>query len=138
MKSLQNTLSQQFSYAWQFVVVKPGFIQLASDIINRFKDKGWKMTRITTKQLTLREARRLYLVHKQEDFYDNLCKYMSSDLSVGIIFEKPGAFVGKEMFKETEKIKEEIREKWGKDDMRNVLHSSDTLSAMEHESEIYF
>lgn len=137
MKSLQSTLSQQFSKAWIFAVVKPGFIDLSQDVIEIFENVGWKLKRIRTKQLTIQEARRLYAVHKKEDFYKDLCEYMASDMSVGIIFEKPGV-INKDMYEEVDKIKDKIRKKWGKDDMRNVLHSSDSLSAMEHEAEIYF
>lgn len=137
MISLVESLARQFSNAWIFAVVKPGFEKYCTDIVEMFKKKGWKLSRTRTKQLTYREAKQLYLVHKDEDFYEDLCKYMSSDISVGLIFEKPGQ-VSKSMFEEVDKIKDTIREKWGKDDMRNVLHSSDSLSAMEHESEIYF
>lgn len=137
MISLVESLARQFSNAWIFAVVKPGFEKYCKDIVEMFKKKGWNLSRTRTKQLTYREAKQLYLVHKDEDFYEDLCRYMSSDISVGLIFEKPGQ-VGKSMFEEVDKIKDTIREKWGKDDMRNVLHSSDSLSAMEHESEIYF
>lgn len=137
MISLVESLARQFSNAWIFAVVKPGFEKYCTGIVEMFKKKGWKLSRTRTKQLTYREAKQLYLVHKDEDFYEDLCKYMSSDISVGLIFEKPGQ-VSKSMFEEVDKIKDTIREKWGKDDMRNVLHSSDSLSAMEYESEIYF
>lgn len=137
MKSLLYSLAQQFDESWIFMVVKPGFTDLTSDIIHMFEEKGWNLSRIRTKQLTLREAHRLYMVHKDEDFYEKLCRYMASDLSVAIILKKPGK-VNKDMFEETGKIKDEIRKKWGKDDMRNVLHSSDSLSAMENEAQIYF
>ena len=62
---------------------------------------------------------------------------MSSDISVGLIFEKPHQ-LDKKTFQEVDKIKDYIRDKWGEDDMRNVLHSSDSFSAMENESQIYF
>jgi nucleoside diphosphate kinase len=137
MKPLSYTLAQLFNRAWIFVVIKPGFLNRAQDIVNIFNEHGWKLSRTRTKQLTLREAKTLYLIHKDEDFYDDLCNYMSSDISTGMIFEKSGQ-INKEMFEETNKIKDQIREAWGESDMRNVLHSSDSLSAMESESQIYF
>lgn len=137
MRSLSFSLSQQFNKAWIFAVVKPGFIKLAPDIISMFEERGWKLARITSKQLQLREAHRLYMVHKKEDFYEDLCEYMASDLSVGMIFERPGR-INKDMFKDVDELKDEIRKKWEENDMRNVLHSSDSLSAMEQESQIYF
>lgn len=137
MKSLSQTLASQFERAWIFVVIKPGFTNLAQDIIGEYAEHGWTLKRIRTKQLLLQEAHRLYAVHKKEDFYEDLCKYMSSDISVGIIFEKNGK-PNKDMFKQTNEIKEGIRDRWGESDMRNVIHSSDSLSAMSQEAEIYF
>ena len=137
MISLVESLARQFSDAWIFAVVKPGFENKCKDIIELFEKKGWKLSRTRTKQLTLREAHQLYLVHKKEKFYEDLCEYMASDISVGLIFEKPGK-ISKAIFDEVGKIKDIVREKWGRDDMRNVLHSSDSLSAMERESELYF
>ena len=36
------------------------------------------------------------------------------------------------------KLKDEIREKYGESDMRNVLHSSDSYKNFTHESQVYF
>lgn len=138
MKSLIQTLSQQFmTHPWIFVVIKPGFIGCAKEIINIFKEHGWSLQRTRTKQLLLREAKLLYKAHQKEDFYDSLCKYMSSDLSTGLIFTKGGE-LNKNDFKEVDEIKDYIRKKYGESDMRNVIHSSDSLSNMELEASIYF
>ena len=137
MITLIESLARQFGTAWIFAVVKPGFENRCKDIIEMFEKKGWKLTRTRTKQLTFREAKQLYYVHRKEDFYNDLCEYMSSDISVGLIFEKPGQ-ISKSMFEEVNKIKDVVRNKWGKSDMKNVLHSSDSLSAMENEAQIYF
>ena len=37
-----------------------------------------------------------------------------------------------------DKIKDEIRKKWGKDDMKNAMHSSDSLQNAARESNIIF
>jgi len=137
MKTFSETLAAQFNRAWIFVIVKPGFENLSYTVVERFAADGWKLRRTKPKQLILSEAKRLYAVHKGEDFYDALCKYMSSDISVGMIFEKDMP-MGEQVFKEVGKIKEEIRKEYGESDMRNVLHSSDSLSAMSEESQIYF
>jgi nucleoside diphosphate kinase len=41
-------------------------------------------------------------------------------------------------FGEVKKIKDEIREKYGESDMRNVLHSSDSQENMDAEALIFF
>jgi nucleoside diphosphate kinase len=80
------------------------------------------------------EAKSLYLVHKDEDFYEDLCKYMSSDLSTALILYKKSDNI----FKDFEKLKDKIREEYGESDMRNVIHSSDSYKSFTHESQIYF
>ena len=80
------------------------------------------------------EAKELYKVHAQEDFYEDLCKYMSSGLSTAMILYKKSDNV----FKDFEKLKDKIREEYGESDMRNVIHSSDSYKNFTHESQIYF
>jgi nucleoside-diphosphate kinase len=107
----------------------------AEDIIKLFEQYGWKMVQTRPKKLTLVEAKKLYAVHKKEDFYDALCNYMTSGESMAIKFQKPNCT---DVFREADAIKDLIRKKWGENDMRNVLHSSDSFTHMEEESSIYF
>lgn len=118
-----------------FVVLKPGSLDLAQVVIERFEKDGWQVERTITKKLLLSEARRLYAVHKKEDFYKDLCEYMSSGISRAFIFYNPNS---KKPFKEVKVIKDEIRENYGESDMRNVLHSSDSTKNMEKEMSVYF
>lgn len=120
-----------------FVVIKPGFLDLSKDIIEKYKKHGWKVDRMITKQLTSKEAKDLYAIHKEEDFYESLWKYMSSDKTLGIIFKKSSK-LNTDTFKEAGILKDEIRKEWGESDMRNVVHSSDSLEHMKEESSIYF
>ena len=39
---------------------------------------------------------------------------------------------------EMDKLKDQIRNKWGKDDMKNAMHSSDSLQNVKRESKIIF
>ena len=136
MESLGSSLVDDSKYNI-FVIVKPGSLGLIPEVVKTFEDKGWVLDRIRPKHLLLDEAKRLYDVHKKEDFYEDLCKYMSSDVSVGIIFTKDKP-MSKKMFAETGKIKDGIRKKYGESEMRNVLHSSDSLERMQIERGIYF
>ena len=120
-----------------FTVVKPGFLNLTQKIIEKFEEKGWQVSKIRTKQLLLKEAHALYAIHKEKDFYKDLCEYMSSGPSTAIIYSKPGP-MDKNIFKEVEEIKDEIRNKYGESDMRNVMHSSDSLEHMNNEKDVYF
>lgn len=134
MKTLLEHIMESVS-SEVFVVLKPGALNLAQTVIERFAQDGWKMKKTTTKQLLLSEAKQLYYVHKKEDFYKDLCEYMSSAPSRAFIFTKEGT---KNPFKEVAAIKEEIREKYGESEMRNVLHSSDSAKNMAKEMCIYF
>lgn len=136
MKGLQEYIIESLDMNNRvFVVLKPGSLDLAQVVIERFGEDGWSVERTITKKLLLSEARRLYAVHKKEDFYKDLCDYMSSGISRAFIFYNPSS---KKPFKEVKIIKDEIREKYGESDMRNVLHSSDNITNMEKEMSVYF
>lgn len=138
MKTLTSYLSTNISDPMRkdhvFVIIKPGFYNLANDLFATFIDHGYKIVKSKTKRLSLEEAKSLYKVHSKEDFYNDLCKYMSSDLTTAFILKKKSDNI----FKEFEKLKDQIREKYGESDMRNVLHSSDSYKNFTHESQIYF
>lgn len=138
MESLTNYLSSNISDPMRkdhiFVIIKPGFYNLSSELFKIFTEHGYTTIKSKTKRLTLEEAKSLYKVHNKEDFYNDLCKYMSSDLTMAFILKKKSDNI----FKEFAKLKDEIREKYGESDMRNVLHSSDSYKNFTHESQIYF
>lgn len=118
-----------------FVVVKPGFLDKSNQIIDKFARAGFKFMKMRTKQLTMGEAKRMYYVHKDEDFYYKLCKYMSSGPCLGILFDARGI---EEPFKVTDELKDKIRKQFGQDDMRNCLHSSDNVENMQKEMSVFF
>ena len=136
MKALKDFINESVEqYKKILVVIKPGFLNNAAEILSIYKEKSWKLKFSTIKQLQLSEAEELYKVHKKEDFYKSLCEYMSSDITRAMIFVKN---TDKNEFEEATTIKDEIRKKWGESDMRNVVHSSDSKENFEHEAGIYF
>lgn len=118
------------------VVIKPGFIgpEFTVPIFDLFKEHGYKIVKTKTKRLLESEAKSLYKVHEKEDFYEDLCKYMSSGLSTAMILYKKSDNI----FKDFETLKDKIREEYGESDMRNVIHSSDSYKNFTHESQVYF
>ena len=116
------------------VVIKPGFENLLGTLCDLFKQKEYKIVKTKTKRLLTSEAKELYKVHAQEDFYEDLCEYMSSGLSTAMILYKKSDNI----FKDFEKLKDKIREEYGESDMRNVIHSSDSYENFTHESQVYF
>lgn len=137
MKSLYESIKICTHCENIFVIIKPGFLNYTEEILKMFEAEGWEMDKTTIKTLTFNQAKDLYAVHKKEDWYESLCEYMSSGPSRAIIFCRYGQQT-KSTYEVVAALKDTIRKKWGIDDCRNVMHSSDSMSAMEHESSIYF
>lgn len=116
------------------VVIKPGFESLLGKLLSIFKENNYTLVKSKTTRLTLDQAKRLYITHKKEDFYSNLCNYMCSGPTTAMILKKKS----ENIFDEFAKLKDKIREEYGESDMRNVIHSSDSYKAFTHESQIYF
>ena len=116
------------------VVIKPGFESLLGKLLSIFKENNYTLVKSKTTRLSLDQAKRLYITHKKEDFYSNLCNYMCSGPTTAMILKKKS----ENIFDEFAKLKDKIREEYGESDMRNVIHSSDSYKAFTHESQIYF
>ena len=140
MKTLCESLSSSLVDDSKYnilVIVKPGFFDNIQYIMDQYVKKDWVLERMRTKQLLPEEAKQLYSPHKGKEFYEDLCEYMSSGPSTALLFTKDVPFSNK-MFKETDSIKDNIRKKIGKDEMRNAIHSSDSLERLQVERGIYF
>lgn len=129
MKHL-STLITEAVQKTEFIMIKPGFLELTPTLLQEMRLVGLEPVRWNTKTLTMEEAKKFYLPHKDEPFYDDLCRYMTSGGSTGFLcINTKGIDVGE--------FKDKIREKYGKDDMRNVMHSSDSPNRKTIEKNIY-
>lgn len=117
-----------------FILVKPGFVKYSTSILNMFKAEGAVIAKYGARRMTLDEARDFYSPHKDEPFYEDLCKYMSGGLSVGYLLNLPS----EKPIEKTTKIKDEVRKTYGKDEMKNALHSSDSSDNVDREAKIFF
>ena len=115
----------------EFMIIKPEFLQYRNEILEFLKQHNIIPIQELRKTLTLSEAKKLYKPHSKEDFYENLCKYMSSGDSIGFILCNFGN-------SDLLELKDEIRDKYGVDEMRNAIHSSDSILNVYRESKIYF
>lgn len=137
MKALNNYIIEHINDPKKnevFVIIKPGFLKKSAEIMEMIKEEGFELVKTTTKLLTLKEAEKLYLIHKKEEWYKPLCDYMSSDLTLGLLFKSSD----EEPLKKMAEVKDKVREKFGESDMRNVMHSSDSYEHMLDEQCIYF
>ena len=115
----------------EFIIIKPGFLKYSTRILDELLAKGFVVRNRSIQKLTLETAREIYIPHKDESFYDDLCQYMSSDYSMGVTLLNTKGL-------DLVAIKDEIRKRYGVDEMRNAIHSSDSVENMKRESKLYF
>lgn len=117
-----------------FCMLKPGFDKYTDEFIGLLGSHEWKVLRKLNKKLNLEDAKELYIMHKNEDFYNDLCDYMTSGKSLCLLCYKDCD----DPIKDMNTIKDFVRLKWGKDKMHNAMHSSDSLKNVERESNLIF
>ena len=61
-----------------FVILKPEFLDHSEEWLKILQDNEWDILDKQTLTLTNEQAHELYKMHKGKDFYEDLCKYMSS------------------------------------------------------------
>lgn len=126
MKTLSNLLNN-----YEFVIIKPEFEKYRDEILDYLINNGLVISKVLKRRLSLDKAALLYIPHSDKDFYWDLCEYMSSGDSIGYLLYNPNKV-------DILKLKDEIRKVYGKDDMRNAIHSSDSKKNVKRESNIYF
>ena len=135
MKSLTNYICEVMKKKFNgFAILKPEFLDIQNDFEDMLEDNGWKISDLTKIKMSLDDAKNLYKSHEKKDFYDDLCKYMSSDKCIAYELYKDC----EDPIKDLKKLKDKVRDKWGKDDMKNCMHSSDSLENVKRESDICF
>lgn len=118
-----------------FAILKPGFLDKQDEFEKLLEDNDWKISDLTKCHLSKDDAKELYKPHEKKDFYNDLCDYMSSDdcICYKLYNEK-----SEDPVEDLKKVKDLARDKWGKDEMRNCMHSSDSEENIERESKICF
>jgi nucleoside-diphosphate kinase len=136
MKSLINFINEakendKFN---AFIILKPEFLKHEDEWIEMIENYGWKIVQRKTVKLSSDKAEELYKMHKSKDFYKDLCEYMSSDKCLCCICYKDC----EDPIEDMKSVKEKVRKKWGINDMKNAMHSSDSLSNVKREKKIIF
>lgn len=130
-------ISQIPQYYDTFLMIKPGFTQRSQIILELFSEAGYRVMKQTKKTLSFSEAEVLYIMYRDKPYYAELCTYMSSDFTKGFIMKSPYLRESCVM-KETNKWKEYFRQCYAKDEMRNVMHTSDNFINLQREARLYF
>ena len=121
MKSLIQYIKEALSEVNGFCILKPEFLEHEFEFDELLKNNNWQIVQKTKKTLSLPEAQELYISKAKEDYYEDLCIYMASDECIAYMLYKDC----KDPIKDLEKLKDKVRKTWGKDDMKNDMHSSD-------------
>ena len=121
------------------VIVKPQFLNHTAEIVKRVEEVGFDVLKMKTTQLLLKNARELYKVHKDKDFYKPLCEYMASGPSTAFTVKPTDPeLTEKKAVNRLSKLKDEIRDQWGESERMNVMHSSDSYASAAEEATAYF
>lgn len=136
MKSFKKTflIKESSNEINGFAILKPEFLDHEEDFLTLLKNNGWNVIQKSKRTLTNDEAKELYKMHKDKDFYNNLCKYMSSSDCLCCQCYKDC----QDPIKDMNSIKDKVRKSWGKDEMKNGMHSSDSLENVNRESKLIF
>ena len=110
------------------LIIKPGFLH--STIIEHVFLKFNILSHVVCR-LSYQEAAQHYVEHKDKKFFHGLCEYLSSDKVMILIAEE-------ESIEDARKKTGEIRELYGVDVCRNVLHCSDSEEAGKREISLFF
>lgn len=117
-----------------FCILKPEFMQYKNAWFDLLKNNGWNIVQKEQKKLSLKQAKELYKPHYDKPFYNDLCNYMCSDDCCCCSCYKDC----NDPIKDMDNIKDKVRKAWGIDDMKNAMHSSDSIDNVKRESDICF
>ena len=117
-----------------FCILKPEFLDHSDDFCAMLTNNSWKIVQKQVRTFLPEEAKELYISKKDETYYDDLCKYMSSGDSLSCMCYKDC----KDPINDMNTIKDKVRKAWGKDEMKNAMHSSDSLENVDREYKLVF
>jgi nucleoside-diphosphate kinase len=127
-----------------FVMVKPDGVQrgLVGEVIQRFERKGLKIIALKMLQISAELASKHYGEHQAKPFFDGLVKYITSSPVVAMVLEgKDCISIVQGMMGATDPKKAApgtIREAFGIDIGRNVIHGSDSQDSASREISLFF
>lgn len=127
-----------------FVMIKPDGVRrgLTGEIISRFEKRGLVIEELVKKTLTKEEAEKLYEIHRERDFFNDLVNYVTSGPVVLMVVSGPNAVtVVRTMMGATnpkDALPGTIRGDFALDISENVIHGSDSPESAKREISIFF
>ena len=111
-------------------------------ILNTVNENNFRIAAMKMLQMTKKQAREFYIVHKDRSFYEDLVDFMTSGAIVAVLLEKENAV---EDFRTLigptnpeEATEGTIRYACGYDIQQNAVHGSDSPENAERECNFFF
>jgi nucleoside-diphosphate kinase len=125
-------------------IIKPDGVSqaLIGEVIKRFEANGIRIAAMKMLQMTKKQARGFYAVHKERPFFESLTDFMTSGPVVAMVLEgenvieKNRTLMGATNFKEAEEGT--IRRDFATDIEKNVVHGSDSPETAAFEISYFF
>jgi len=125
-------------------IIKPNAIKknVIGEIISMIEKDGLRIVALKSLWMDEEQAKAFYIVHRGKEFYESLCKFMSSGpIVVGIVKGESAVKRLRKIMGETDpKVadKDTIRGRFGDDIQKNAIHGSDSLETAEREIKFFF
>lgn len=127
-----------------FAMVKPDGVQrgLVGKILERFEDRGLKVTALKMMKIPRELSERHYEEHKGKSFYEPLLSYITSGPVVCMVLEGENAVAAvRAMMGKTnpqDAAPGTIRADFGQVTGRNIVHGSDSAESAKREIKLFF
>ena len=127
-----------------FAIIKPDAVErnLIGEILERIESNGFKIAGMKKTQLSQKEAKGFYYVHKERPFFDSLTEFMCSGPVVLLVLEKENAITAwRDLMGATnpEDAKEgTIRKDFALSIEKNSTHGSDSAENAAYELSYFF
>lgn len=126
------------------VMIKPDAVHRGyiGKILNRFEDKGLKITALKLVQLSKSKAEELYAPHKGKPFFPGLVSFITGGPLVAMVIEGPSVIAQiRKLMGATDCAEAEpgtIRGDYGLSLQNNLIHGSDSSESAKREIPIFF
>ena len=127
-----------------FAIIKPDAVErnLIGKILERIESNGFKIAGMKKTQLSKKEAKGFYYVHKERPFFESLTEFMCSGPVVLLVLEKENAITAwRDLMGATnpEDAKEgTIRKDFAISIEKNSTHGSDSAENAAYELSYFF
>ena len=125
-------------------IVKPDAVarNLVGQVVSRFENKGFKITKLKMFTFSQEQAEKFYDVHKDKPFFGELTSFITSGPVVAAIIQGNNAIATTRIMigatKSFEAAPGSIRGDFGLGFSENIIHASDSQESFDHESRVAF